>query len=108
MQIQINSDNIINLGDASITAVSSTVNTRLERFAARLTRVEVHFADLDGRTSQSGNDKRYLIEARPAGHDAIAVSHEAATVDAALSGALPKLITALERDFGRTSTRKGH
>lgn len=108
MQIQINSDNIINLGDASITELSTTVNTKLERFAARLTRVEVHFSDISGRENQAGDDKRCMVEARPAGRDPIAVTHEAPTLDEALSGALPKLITALERDFGRTTTRKGH
>ncbi|WP_439546141.1 HPF/RaiA family ribosome-associated protein [Sandarakinorhabdus sp.] len=108
MQIQINSDNIIKLGDAGSDDVSATVSARLERFADRLTRVEVHFSDINGRENNVGDDKRCMIEARPAGRDPVAVTHEAASLDAALGGALPKLITALERDFGRTTTRKGH
>jgi hypothetical protein len=108
MQIQINSDNIINLGEDGSTAISETVSNRLARFADRLTRVEVHFSDINGRENTVGDDKRCLIEARPASRDPVAVTHEAASLDQALGGALPKLIKALERDFGRISTRKGH
>ncbi len=108
MQIQINSDNVIKLGDAASAAISETVASRLARFADRLTRIEVHVSDINGRESTVGDDKRCVVEARPASRAPVTVTHEAASVDAALSGALPKLITALERDFGRITTRKGH
>jgi hypothetical protein len=108
MQIQINSDNVIKLGEAASTAFSDTIASRLARFADRLTRVEVHFSDINGRENTVGDDKRCVVEARPASRGPVTVTHEAASADAALAGALPKLITALERDFGRITSRKGH
>lgn len=108
MHIQINSDNIIKLGDDSAAAIEHRVRDRLSRFSDRLTRVELHFSDINGRENRVGDDQRCMIEARPANRDPVAVSDEAATLDAALAGSLSKLITALEREFGRITSRKGH
>ena len=46
-------------------------------------------------------DKRCLLEARLAGHQPIAVSHEAATTELALEGALDKLTHSLDGTLGR-------
>lgn len=108
MQIQINSDNIIKLGNEGADAMTAAVQQGLSRFADRLTRVEVHFSDINGRENRVGDDKRCLIEARPAGRAPVAVTNEAAAIDLALSGGLKKLVTALEREFGRITDRKGH
>lgn len=108
MQIQINSDNVISLGDESRTTLAEMIAARLERFSDRLTRVEAHFVDVDGRERQGTADKRCLLEARPAGRDPVAVTAEADSLDQALAAALPKLITTLEREFGRITSRKGH
>lgn len=108
MQIQINSDNIIKLGSEASDAMARAVQQGLPRFAERLTRVEVHFSDINGKENTVGDDKRCLIEARPASRGPIAVTNEAGNLDQALSGGLKKLTTALEREFGRITSRKGH
>jgi hypothetical protein len=108
MHIQINSDNIIKLGDTASAEFSETIAARLDRFSDRLTRVEVHLTDLNGRDNGTGDDKRCLIEARPASRGPVAVTSEAATLEQALASGLNKLVTALEREFGRITSRKGH
>ena len=52
--------------------------------------VEVHLHDANGHKSGS-NDKHCLMEARIAGHQPLAVSHDADDLDAAISGAAEKL-----------------
>jgi ribosome-associated translation inhibitor RaiA len=86
--------------------VEERLRDRLSRFEDRLTRVEVHLSDVNG--PRSGADMRCSIEARPAGLDPIAASDEAATVDQEVDGAADKLVTAIERTFGKSTTRKGH
>ena len=108
MQIQINSDNIIKLGASSADGFAETVRQQLGQFAERLTRVEVHFNDLNGRENKVGDDKRCLIEARPASREPVVVTSEAGNLDLALSAGLKKLVTALDREFGRITGRKGH
>ncbi len=107
MQIQINTDNTIPGRDALTGEVESTVRQRLSRFEDRLTRVEVHLTDQDGARGDT-DDKRCMIEARPAGQDPVSVTDQASSIDQATTGALSKLTTALERTFGRQTNRKGH
>lgn len=107
MLVQINSDNEIDAGKAVTAALEADVRRRLDRYAPRLTRVEVHLRDLaagDG----AGDDKQCTIEARPMGLDPLTASATAATVTLATSGAADKLLIVLERSFGKLTSRKGH
>jgi ribosome-associated translation inhibitor RaiA len=105
MQIRINTDNHIQ-GSADLTShVEQVVSTTLERFGRQITRVEVQLSDINGQKSR-GNDKRCLMEARPAGLQPIAVSHVAATVHSAIDGAVERLERALEKSFGRLNDLK--
>jgi hypothetical protein len=76
------------------------------RFADQITRVEVHLSD---ENSQKGGDedKRCLLEARLAGLQPMAVSHQAATLPQAIDGAATKLAKALESTLGRLGSQKG-
>ncbi|WP_396595391.1 HPF/RaiA family ribosome-associated protein [Brevundimonas sp. R86498] len=107
MQVQINTDNTLPGREAMLGEIESAVRDRLSRFEDRLTRVEVHLTDEDG-SGNDVNDKRCLIEARPAGQDPVSVSDQAGSIDQATSGALGKLTTVLDRTFGRQTNRKGH
>lgn len=107
MHIQINSDNRLNLGAESLETIESRLADRLSRFSDRLTRLEVHCADING-PSNVGPDKQCRIEARPNGLQPLTVDATAETIDAAVSDAASKLITALERTFGKLTNRKGH
>lgn len=107
MLVQINSDNHINAGENTIADVDADVRRRLDRYASRLTRVEVHLRDLNA-DSNVGDDKQCTIEARPNGLDPLTVTASAATLAQATSGAAAKLLVALERTFGKLTSRKGH
>ena len=98
MKIQVNSDRTI-VVDARLTHfVEAEVSRILSRFAGRLTPVEVHLSDVDGRkTGQI--DKRCLIEARPMGARPRTASAKAATIPSAVDAALGKMRRSLTTFF---------
>ena len=104
MQIQVNTDHNIHGGEKLAAYVKSDLATSLSRFDRWLTRVEVHLSvDAAGRVE----DKRCAIEARPAGAQPVAVTHHAATVDDAYSGAAQKLEKVLDTKHSRAHDHKG-
>ncbi len=106
MQIQVNTDDNIR-GDESLAAfVESELGKVLDRYSRRITRVEVHLGD-ENAAKHGANDKRCLIEVRPAGRDPIAVTEHAETVRVALTGAIRKLRTILDSSLGREADHKG-
>lgn len=107
MDVQINTANNVAGREALTQQLEEAVRTRLSRFSDRLTRVEVHIGDESGECN-TGTDKRCVIEVRPAGRDPISVTEQAGSIDQAAAGALSKVTTALERDFGKITSRKGH
>lgn len=90
MQIQVDTDHNIEASETLIARVEAEIHEVLARFAEQLTRVEVHLSD-DSAGRSTANDKRCVLEARPSGRAAVAVTHHAATVDEALTGAAHKL-----------------
>ena len=88
-----------------IAEYTGVVEAGLSRFKDRLTRVEVHLTDLNG--PKGGIDRRCAIEARPASHQPIAVTHEAATDGEALRGAIDKLSRKLTSTFERLDDHRG-
>ena len=107
MQIQINTDHNLQGGEALATSVRATVEDALSRFAAHITRVEVHLADENARKG-GRDDKRCMMEARLEGHASVAVTHHAATVGQAIDGAAERLVHLLERTLGRLHSHRGH
>ena len=107
MDIQINTSNNLEGRQTIIDGLERTVRDRLSRFDGRLTRGELHVGDENGERSVGG-DIRCQIEARPAGQGPISVSDLSDSIDEAAAGALTKLTTALDRSFGKTTSRKGH
>jgi len=103
MHVQVNSNHIE--GSARLHEwVSSVVSGQLDRFDEHLTRVEVHLTDENGQKAGS-DDKRCQIEARPKGHQALSVTHKAATLDLAVDGATEKMRHALSNLFGKLESR---
>ncbi len=86
--------------------IEAGVNATLSRLSDQITRVEIHLSDENAGKSGSA-DKRCLMEARPAGRQPIAVSHEGSTLEEAYSGAAKKLRSLLENTFGRARDHKG-
>lgn len=106
MQIEVTTDQNIAAHGANIDRISADVEAALERFADRLTRIEVHLAD-DNAGKPGKDDKRCTLEARPAGQQPVAVTNHADTVDDALDGALRKLDSLLNSRFGKQDNSKG-
>jgi ribosome-associated translation inhibitor RaiA len=100
MQIEFNTDKNVTGNEELIASSTSLISEELSRFSQQITRVEVHFSDEDG-NKDGFNDKRCLVEARLAGMKPIAVTDHANTHEQAISGALNKLNTYLEKITGR-------
>jgi len=98
--IQISTDNHIKSDAAANARLEQKVRRKLKKFEERLSRVEVHVADVNGAKGGPG-DKRVSIEARPAGHEPVAVHAEAARIDNAVLLAANKAVRALDHSLGR-------
>jgi ribosome-associated translation inhibitor RaiA len=100
MQIQVNTDSNIE-GREKLTAhIRSVVESALNRFSERITRVEVHLSDQNGDKSGQ-HDKRCTMEARLKGRQPTAVTHDAATLDQAVDGAADRMQRSIESALGR-------
>lgn len=104
MQIQVRTDSHIEGGERFKDFVKDTVSSGLERFADKITRVQVHVQD-ENAHKPGDNDKRCTMEARVAGLQPVGVSHNDATVDKAVHGALNKLENRLTSMLGKLSRR---
>ncbi len=107
MHIDVNTDANIQGGDELTANVEEVIKTRLGRFHERLTHIGVHLTDENSKAKSDANDMRCLLEARLAGLQPIAVSDNGATWSQALTGAVRKLETVLNRSLGRLDNTKG-
>jgi ribosome-associated translation inhibitor RaiA len=106
MQVLVNSDHHIKGSESVTERVESIVTAAIDRFADRITRVEVHLNDVNG-AKRGENDKRCMMEARPGGLSPIAVTDQAPTLLEAIEGAADKLEHALEHTLGRAQDTPG-
>ncbi|MFF0145172.1 hypothetical protein ATK36_4841 [Amycolatopsis sulphurea] len=106
MEIQISTDKNVHGGEHLIQRLEAELQSTLARFSGHLTRLEVHLSD-EVSTGGGVADRRCVIEARPEGKPAVAVTHHAGSVDEACHGAVRKLESVLESKYGRTDHRKG-
>src|SRR5512146_2496044 len=106
MQVLVNSDHHIVGGEDLTERVQGVVEGRLERFAGRITRVEVHLNDLNSH-KLGERDKRCMMEARVGGMKPIAVSHEAPTLTEAIHAAAGKLERAIGHTLGNLNDSRG-
>ena len=82
------------------------VEGTLGRFGDQIVRVIVQLNDVNGEKS-GDRDKRCLMEARLAGHQPIAASHHAASLDDAISAAAEKLEREIDHILSRLHDPKG-
>lgn len=106
MQIQVNTDHNVPGSDSLNLYVQSNVEAGLGRFGEKITRVVIHLSDDNGDRTR-GNDKRCLLEARPAGRQPVVVTHVGATVDDAVDGAVEKMEKLLDSTFAKLHHAKG-
>jgi len=98
--IQTNTDRHITGNDALAAQAESIFQGALARFSDRITRVEIHLSDENGARAGS-EDIRCVAEARLEGRQPIAVTDQATTVEAAMTGAADKLKRVVESTLGR-------
>jgi hypothetical protein len=65
MKIQVNSYKSVAVDRSLTRSIEDEVTRALSRFAAKLTRVEVHLSDVNSSKNTGQADKRCLIEVRP-------------------------------------------
>ncbi|MFO7545226.1 MAG: HPF/RaiA family ribosome-associated protein [Trueperaceae bacterium] len=105
MKVQINTDSNIDGNETLIQLAEGVVRNALDRFSAKITRVEVHVSDQNSDKKSGMRDMRCMMEARVSGRQPVAVTHEAASPEEAIEGAAGKLQRALETTFGRMANR---
>ena len=106
MLFQLRTDNHIKNNEDLAESIRADVEAAITpHFADRMRRVEVYLQDLN--SHKGGVDTRCAIEAHLAGHQPVAVTNEATNVEEAVSGALDKLVHALEHTLGRLKDREG-
>ena len=105
MIIQLNTDVSIKGTEALAAEVDTVVRGALKHLSQHVTRLEVHLSDTNSDAKGGPSDMRCLLEARPAGHQPVAVSHQAPTVAEAVGGAADKLKRSLESLLGRLAER---
>jgi len=105
MFIQINTDSNIEDNNEMAQQFENIIANGLERFSEQITRVEVHLSDENSDKKFGTEDKRCLIEARLAGLQPIAVSHQAATVDQAVDGAIDQMVSLIETTLGKLDSQ---
>lgn len=98
MKIQFNTDKNIEGHQRLETYFTGEMEKSLARFDDKITRIEVHIGDEN--SDKSGvNDKRCMIEARPANLQPMAVTAHADSVEKAFHLALDKIKKTLSTAF---------
>jgi ribosome-associated translation inhibitor RaiA len=105
MQVQVHTGKNIEGGERLNLYVKTTVQAKLQRFVEQVTRIEAHLTDEHSHKSHD-EDKKCVLEARPAGKPPVAVTHLAPTVDLAIHGAVEKMERVLDSTFGHGSHPK--
>ncbi|MEM8782416.1 MAG: HPF/RaiA family ribosome-associated protein [Planctomycetota bacterium] len=103
MQIQINYGDIDG-SDAIQTRVNDKLHHALQHVTDRVTRVEVHLRD-DNAGKAGANDKRAVMEARPAGAGPITVDHAGEDIYKVVDEAAAKLGRAVKKHFDKVGAR---
>jgi ribosome-associated translation inhibitor RaiA len=106
IQVQVNTAHNIHGGKKLDLYVHDAVNSSLGRFDKLVTRVEIHLSD-EHASKSHGDEKRCLLEARPAGHQPLVVTHIGATINEAVDGAVDMMKKLLDRTFEKLRDTKG-
>jgi ribosome-associated translation inhibitor RaiA len=100
MFVQVHTDNHLH-GSATLREeITAMVEGSFNRFAQRITDIEVHLSDQNG-AKGGENDVRCAMEVRLAGLQPLAVSHDAAVLTDAVQGAIERLERLLQHHLGR-------
>jgi hypothetical protein len=108
MLVELSTDRSIEGSEGLTAHVRSVIEIGLGRLGDHVTRVEVHLSDVN-RSKSGPDDKQCMMEARLEGQRPMAVSHRAATVELAVTGAthLLKRTLSATLDRQRDLSRRG-
>ncbi len=82
--------------------INEHLSDRLARFGDKLTRIEVHLGDVNA-GKPGPDDKRCMIEARPARHDPLVVEAHHSDLYRAINDATQKIERVLDKKFAKSS-----
>jgi len=106
MHFQLRTDNHITNSEELAEDIRAEVEAAFnDRYGDRIRRVEVYLQDLN--SHKGGIDTRCAIELHLAGLQPIAVDDKAPNGEMAVSGAIEKLLRAVEHALGRIEDRAG-
>ncbi|TDD94556.1 HPF/RaiA family ribosome-associated protein [Flavobacterium cellulosilyticum] len=100
MKIQFNTDKNIEGHERLEIYFTEEIQKDLARFEEKVTRIEVHLGD-ENNAKSGVNDKRCVIEARPAKLQPIAVTAHADTIEKAFFQAVEKIKKTLTSTFDK-------
>jgi len=105
MQILLHSD--LNTDGSHLMAVhlETVVKAAMGRFGERVTQVEAHLSDANGKDKSSGDDIHCTLDAKLLGLDAIVVKDRAGNAHQAIEGALRKLTRAVGTEIAKHDPR---
>lgn len=104
MQFQLNTNGSIQGDDRLAEVAEKVVTSALGHLTNRLSRIEVHLADVNG-SKGGADDIRCIVEARPEGMQPQTVTNHDADVESALRGAAKKVRVLLDTEFGKLDRR---
>ncbi len=96
MIIQINSDKSLTWEQRSADFFTTQIADALERYESNITRIEVHLKDENSK-KEGISDISCMLEARLEGLKPIAVTNHDETVDKAVTGAIDKIKSSIEK-----------
>jgi hypothetical protein len=101
MQIHVKAGGGARITEDETSQISGIVESSLDRYADRLTTVEVFLSDENSREKHGKLDKRCLIEARSKGFEPLAVEAHADEYLPAVKSCVEKLLHAVEHRIDR-------
>ncbi len=107
MQIQINPGPGVHVSEALEQRIRESLQTVERRFGDHLTRIEVHFQDVNGPKGGEVN-KHCRLEARPRGLDPVLAENSADDAYDAVRGASRKLERVLDHRLGKLADKHRH
>lgn len=100
MKVQFNTDNHITGTEELEAFVTEKINTSLERFSDRITRVEVHLSDQNAHKG-GADDIQCKLEVRLEGMKPVTVVSKSNAKEKALTEAISKVKSALNSAIGK-------
>jgi hypothetical protein len=104
MYIQINTDHNIKGHQALNAQIIAVVEIALSQFSDHITRVDIHLSDVNSNKKGGNNDIRCMIEVHIKDRRPIAVTHQAATLDQVIDGAVAQLTSLIKTTLWAAAT----